>query len=82
MAAYLVLRDDMLGPLAGFGLSAASLVAFSLSRSGDGILDFREVGLVPRPYSLLTVAVECSPHRGVARLAAMATVRATSSLRS
>ena len=57
-AAYLVLRDDVVGPIAGIGLSVGSLLAFTMSRRGDGILDFREVGWNPSPEAALTVAVE------------------------
>ena len=80
VAAYLVLRDDLLGPLAGMAVSAGSLVAFALSRTGDGILDFRETGF-DAPYSALTVAVE-----GLALVvlagATVATRRVTSSPQS
>jgi hypothetical protein len=58
VAAYLVLRDDVVGPLAGIALSVGSLVALALSRRGDGLLGFREVGWNPSPDTALTVAVE------------------------
>jgi hypothetical protein len=58
VAAYLVLRDDILGPLAGLAISIGSLAAFAMSRRGDGILDFREVGWNPSPEAALTVAME------------------------
>lgn len=58
VAAYLVLRDDIVGPLAGLALSIGSLGAFVMSRRGDGILDFREVGWNPSPEAALTVAIE------------------------
>jgi hypothetical protein len=58
VAAYLVLRDDVVGPLAGIAVSVATLVAFALSRTGDGILEFREVGWNPAPETVLTVVVE------------------------
>ena len=58
VAAYLVLRDDRLGPVLGVALSVGSVVAFALSRRGDGILDFREVGWNPAPEAVLTVVVE------------------------
>ena len=58
VAAYLVLRDDVVGPIAGLALSIGSLGAFVMSRRGDGILDFREVGWNPSPEAALTVAVE------------------------
>jgi hypothetical protein len=58
VAAYLALRDDVLGLLAGLALSIGSLVALALSRRGDGILGFREVGWNPSPDTAVTVAVE------------------------
>lgn len=58
VALYLVLRDDVVGPLAGIGVSVGTLIAFTLSRNGDGILDFREVGWNPAPEAALTVAVQ------------------------
>ena len=58
IAAYLVLREDRIGPLAGLALTAGSLAALVMSRRGDGILDFREVGWNPSPEVVLTVAVE------------------------
>ena len=58
VAAYLVLRDDRIGPLAGLALTTGSLAALVMSRRGDGILDFREVGWNPSPEVVLTVAVE------------------------
>ncbi|MEQ1786091.1 MAG: hypothetical protein ABL966_03475 [Acidimicrobiales bacterium] len=57
VAAYLVLRADILGPLAGIAVSVGSLIGFALSRIGDGILDFRETGF-DAPYAGLTVAAE------------------------
>ena len=58
VAGYLVLRDDILGPLAGIAVSVGTLIAFGLSRQGEGILDFREVGFNPSPEAALTVATE------------------------
>ena len=58
VAAYLVLRDDLIGPLAGLALSLGSLGAFAMSRRGDGILGFREVGWNPSPEAAVTVIVE------------------------
>jgi hypothetical protein len=80
VAAYLVLRADVLGPLAGMALSAGSLVAFAMSRVGDGILDFRETGF-EAPNAALTVIVEALALVVLAG-AAVATARATSSPRS
>ena len=58
VAACLVLRADHLGPLAGIVLGFGSLGAFVMSRRGDGILDFREVGWNPSPDAALSVGVE------------------------
>ncbi len=58
VAAYLVLRDDRLGPLAGIAVAVGSLGALAMSRRGDGLLDFREVGWNPAPDTAITVAVE------------------------
>lgn len=60
VAAWLVLRNDRLGPLAGLAISVGSLVAFVLSRRGDGLLDFREVGWNPSPEAALAVALEAA----------------------
>jgi hypothetical protein len=58
VAAYLVLRSDRLGPLAALGLTLGSLGAFAMSRRGDGILDFREIGWNPSPEAVVTFVVE------------------------
>lgn len=55
---YLVLRRDVLGPLAGIVLSLASLVALGLVRTGDGLFGFREDGLQPMPELALAVGAE------------------------
>jgi len=80
-AAYLVLRNDILGPLAGIAVSAGTLIAFGLSRQGDGILDFREVGFNPSPDAAITVAAEGLALMLLA-LAALQQRTATSSPRS
>ena len=58
VAIYLALRDDVFGPLAGIALSLGSLGALFMSRRGDGIMDFREVGWNPSPDVAVAVAVE------------------------
>jgi hypothetical protein len=58
VAAYVALRDDGLGPLAGIALSIGSLGALAMSRRGDGILGFREVGWNPSPDTAVTVVIE------------------------
>ena len=44
--------------LAGIGVSTVSLLAFGLSRVGDGVVGFRGVGLDPGPDALLTLVAE------------------------
>jgi hypothetical protein len=80
VAAYLVLRDDLGGPVAGIVLSATTLIGFALSRVGDGILDFRETGF-DAPHAALTVVTEVLA-LVVLVAAAVETSRATSSRRS
>jgi hypothetical protein len=58
VAAYLVLRHDWLGPVAALGLTLGSLGAFAMTRRGDGMLDFREVGWNPSPEAVVTFVVE------------------------
>ena len=58
VAAYLVLRDDVVGPVAGLAVSIGSLGALVMSRRGDGFLGLREVGWNPSPEAALTVVVE------------------------
>ncbi len=81
VAAYLALRDDIVGPLAGIAVSVGTLIAFTLSRVGDGILDFRESGFNPSPDAPLTVAVEVGALLVLA-VAAVRTARSTASPRS
>ena len=82
VAAYLVLRDDRVGPIAGLALSVGSLVAFTMSRRGDGLLDFREVGWNPSPEAALTVAVEVAAVVVLAAVLFAESRSATSSPRS
>jgi hypothetical protein len=58
VAAYLALRRDPIGPLAGIVVSAGTLAAFALSRTGDGLLDFRATGVEPSPQAAVTLTVE------------------------
>jgi hypothetical protein len=44
--------------LAGLGVSLTSLLAFALSRVGDGVLGFRATGLDPAPEAAITLATE------------------------
>ncbi|CAN5819192.1 hypothetical protein BH24ACT3_BH24ACT3_17240 [soil metagenome] len=57
-AAYLVVRADRIGPLAGLAVTLGSLLAFALSRTGDGVLDCRATGLDPASEALLALLVE------------------------
>ena len=58
VAGYLALRRDPIGPLAGIAVSVGTLVAFALSRTGDGLLDFRATGLEPSPQAVLALVAE------------------------
>lgn len=58
IAAALVAREDWLVRLSGIGLAVGTIVAFIISRQGDGLFDFREVGLEPSPQALITLVVE------------------------
>ena len=58
VAAYIVLRPDRLGLLAGIVLSAGTIVAFVLARQGDGILDYETTGMKPSPEALLSIIFE------------------------
>jgi hypothetical protein len=58
VAASLALRAGAAGPIAGVVLSLGSLGALAMSRRGDGILGFREVGWAPAPDTAVTLAVE------------------------
>ena len=84
VAAYLVLRDDVDRPARRRSpLSIGSLGAFAMSRRGDGILDFREVGWNPSPEAVVTVVVEVAGgDRAVARVLGRRRASATSSPRS
>lgn len=59
-AAAIVLLPGPVGPLAGVGVSAGSLIAFALSRIGNGVLGFRGTGLDPAPEALATLVVEAA----------------------
>lgn len=58
VAAAIVLGRGPLAPLVGVGVSAVSLLAFALSRVGDGVVGFRATGLDPVPEAPLTLLVE------------------------
>lgn len=58
VAAAIVGTRGVLAPLAGVAVAASSLVAFGLSRVGEGIAGFRATGLEPAPEGLLTLVVE------------------------
>lgn len=58
VAAYLMLKRDRLGPLAGVAVSLLSLGGLAMTRVGDGVLGFRETGLNPTPQAPVTVGVE------------------------
>ncbi len=58
IAAALAARRDWFIRLAGIGLAVGTIVAFILSRQGDGLFDFRERGLNPSPQAALALFVE------------------------
>jgi hypothetical protein len=64
VAAWIAYDRRPFALLAGLGISTVSLLAFGLSRRGDGVLGFRGVGLDPSPDVALTLLAE-----GVATLA-------------
>ena len=57
VAAYLVLRDDIWGPLAGLAVSVGTLIGFTLVRVGDGLFGFQDQGF-GAPYAAFTVGTE------------------------
>ncbi len=58
VAAWIAYDRTPFSLMAGVGVSAVSLLAFGLSRAGDGVVGFRGVGLEPSPDVLLTLVAE------------------------
>lgn len=58
VAAAVAVRKERLVRLAGIGVAFGTLVAFALSRRGDGLFNFREQGLAPSPQALMALVVE------------------------
>lgn len=58
LAAVLVARKEWLVRLAGIGVATGTLVAFIISRQGNGLFDFREQGLKPSPEAIIALLVE------------------------
>lgn len=58
IAAVIAIGRGWSGAMAGIGISATSLLAFALSRVGNGVLGFRGNGLDPAPEALLTLMFE------------------------
>ena len=58
VAALLFLRRDTLVRVAGVAIAAGTLVAFVLSRTGDGIFGFTESGLNPSPQASIALFAE------------------------
>lgn len=67
VACLLVARKDLLVRLAGAAILVGTLIAFVVSRTGDGIFGFAEQGLNPSPQAALTLVAEIV---GLALLAA------------
>lgn len=60
IAAAIAQGRSWLAPIAGIGVSSISLLAFMLSRVGDGVLGFRGTGFDPAPEAFLTVVFEAA----------------------
>ena len=58
VAVVLVVWRHRLVPLAALGLVNGTLLAFALSRTNDGIFDFREYGWNPSPDAALALVFE------------------------
>ena len=58
VAAAVAVRKDWFVRLAGIAVAVGTLVAFVLSRRGDGLFNFREQGLAPSPQALVALVVE------------------------
>lgn len=58
VAVALVARKEWLVRLAGIGVAVGTIVAFAISRQGDGLFDFREQGLQPSPQAIIALVVE------------------------
>ena len=58
LAAAVAARREWFVRVAGIGLAAGTLVAFWLTRRGDGLFNFREQGLHPSPQAALALFVE------------------------
>lgn len=58
VAAALVARKEWLVRVAGIAIASGTLVAFAISRQGDGLFDFREQGLKPSPQAIFALLAE------------------------
>lgn len=58
VATGVIVMRAPIAALAGVALSALSVVAFGMSRVGEGIAGFRAVGLEPLPEAPLTLMLE------------------------
>ena len=58
VAAWIVYERRFLPLVAGLGVSSVSLLAFGLSRVGNGVVGFRGTGLEPSPDAVLTLVFE------------------------
>ena len=58
IAAVVAVRSEWYVRLAGIGIAVGTIIAFVLSRQGDGLFDFREQGLNPSPQAGLALFVE------------------------
>lgn len=58
LGAALVWRRDAIVRLAGIAVVGGTLVAFAMSRTGDGVFGLRENGLEPSPHALIALVAE------------------------
>jgi len=58
VAGVLAARSEWFVRAAGMALAIGTLVAFVLSRRGNGLLDFREQGLNPSPQAIIALVAE------------------------
>jgi plastocyanin len=58
VAGILAARSEWFVRAAGIGLAVGTIVAFIISRRGDGLFDFREQGLNPSPQATIALVVE------------------------
>jgi plastocyanin len=58
IAGVLAVRTEWFVRAAGMAVAVGTLIAFTISRRGDGLFDFREQGLNPSPQAVIALIVE------------------------